>query len=265
MKQYNHLEIEKKWSGMFEQIYSDQIVQQVVPKELEFEFLNLEELSKLPRDAQVLIREYGYDIINLYHLFSKPVLFCNWEDGGLDGVDRFVRRLYRLLHESIKKPGEANEETNQIVDRLNTRIHDSIEQRKKTTIVSSFMMFFQEISASTRKMHMDLLSVKEVLKLLLPFAPYIALELWEELKTDKTIFEEDFPTRIETNHKDKIYMPVQVNGRTRSKFLIDVHESDYEIIELAKKHIRQKIDFEQCDVIYVPEKIINFVTKEKII
>ena len=67
MKPYNHLEIEKKWSGMFEQIYSDQIVQQVVPKELEFEFLNLEELSKLPRDAQVLIREYGYDIINLYH------------------------------------------------------------------------------------------------------------------------------------------------------------------------------------------------------
>ena len=58
-------------------------------------------------------------------------------------------------------------------------------------------------------------------------------------------------------------MPVQVNGRTRGKIVIDIATSEKEIIELAKKQIRQKIDFEQCNVIYVPGKIINFVLLEK--
>lgn len=263
MKQYNHLEIEKKWSGIFEQKYLSHIEKQIYPKELEFEFLNLNELSKLPHDDQVLIREYGYDIINLYHLFSKPVLFCDWEDGGLDGVDRFVRRLYKMLQEAISEPGCPNEEYKNIVNHLNSRIHDSMQQRKKSTIVSSFMIFFQEISESNRIDHLDLASVEEVLKLLRPYAPYVALELWEELNTGRTLFEEEFPIRKEPDHKEATDLPVQVNGRTRGKIVIDIATSEKEIIELAKKQIRQKIDFEQCNVIYVPGKIINFVLLEK--
>ena len=101
MKPYNHLEIEKKWSEKVMQKYLQQIEQQIIPKELEFEFQNLDELSNYPQDDQILIREYGYDIINLYHLFSKPSSFCDWEDGGLDGVDRFVRRFHKIMIESI--------------------------------------------------------------------------------------------------------------------------------------------------------------------
>lgn len=254
------MEIEKKWSRILEQKYLHQVEQQVVPKELKFEFLNLNELSKLPQDDQILIREYGYDIINLYHLFSNPYSFCDWEDGGLDGVDRFVRRFYKMMVESIIEPGQNQDEYKRMVNRLNNRVHCAIEQKKKSTIVSAFMTFYQEISSARLESNLDLESVEEVLKLLLPFAPYIAIELWDEMKTGRNILEEDFPTRKEIDQMSQIFLPIQVNGRTRKKILIDVHASEEEVVALAKNQIKQNIDLDQCRMIYLPGKIINFVS-----
>lgn len=260
MKPYNHLEIEKKWSEKVMQKYLQQIEQQIIPKELEFEFQNLDELSNYPQDDQILIREYGYDIINLYHLFSKPSSFCDWEDGGLDGVDRFVRRFYKIMIESILNPGQDHEEYSKMVNRLNNRVHNSICHKKKSTIVSAFMTFYQELSSSAAGTNLDLESIEEVLKLLLPFAPYIAIELWEELKTGRNILEEDYPVRKEVEQMPQIFIPVQVNGRTRNKILVDIDASEEEIIALAKNKIKSNIDLDQCGMVYIPLKIINFVS-----
>ena len=261
MKQYNHLEIEKKWSDKVMQKYLQQIEQQIIPKELEFEFQNLDELSNYPQDDQILIREYGYDIINLYHLFSKPSVFCNWDDGGLDGVDRFVRRLYTHLQEAIMNPGTENEEWIPIINRLNYRIHNAIKQKKRTIVVSSFMMFLQELVAAKKIGNLDLKNLEEVLKLLAPFAPFLALELWDNMGNNQKLLEEPFPVMRQCQIEENCWIPIQVNGRTRKRMQIHTEMTEDEIIKMAQHQLGDKSELMNAKVISVQGKIVNFITR----
>lgn len=256
---YNHLEIERKFIGEFEEDYNRRIKEIGLSKKMQYEFLDLEELNVLPQESQLLIREYGYDCINLYHLFSKPRVFCDWDDGGLDGVDRFIRRFYALSIEIINHPGIKNEEMDKLLKKLKFQVHEAIEQKKQTTIVSSYMKLVSELSKLEKKNQVDQDSFSEILILFSPFAPFLSMDLWNKLIKDRTIFQEKWPHKEQLEEEEMICIPIQINGRTKTKIWVNHSATKDQIQQMARKKLSDRLANAEVQVIYVPGKIMNYI------
>ena len=211
-----------------------------------------------------LVRDYGCDSLRMYELFvGPPELDAEWDDRGIDGVNRFLKRVWNLVMDSkdadITATKEMIKERHKLVYDVTTRL----ESFSLNTVISAFMEHNNKLLEIAKKEGgIDKETLSTMAVLLSPFAPHVAEELWEELGHTESVFKAGWPKYDENAMKDdEIKVPVQINGKTKAVIEISADASKEEALAAGKEAIADKLTGTIVKEIYVPGKIINIVCK----
>ncbi len=212
-----------------------------------------------------IVDQYGADTLRMYEMFLGPLEQSKpWDTNGIEGVHRFLKKVWRLFISNEKKlivtDEPANEKELKLLHKLIKKIDEDIRSFSFNTAVSAFMIFVNEIS--DLKCHKR--SVLEpFLVCLSPFAPHIAEELWAMLGHKTSIANEPFPKYLEAYiiENTKVY-PVSFNGKMRFQIELPMNATPQELEDAILKDERTQkwLDGKQPKkIIAIPGKIINIV------
>ena len=211
-----------------------------------------------------LVRDYGCDSLRMYELFvGPPELDAEWDDRGIDGVNRFLKRLWNLVMDSkdadVKATKDMIKERHRLVYDITTRL----ENFSLNTAISGFMEHNNKlIEIAKKEGAIDKETLSTMAVLLSPFAPHIAEEIWEQLGHEGSVFAAGWPTYdMEAMKDDEIEVPVQINGKTRAVISVAADISKEDAIAAGKEAVADKLTGTIVIEIYVPKKIINIVQK----
>ncbi len=210
-----------------------------------------------------LVNDYGCDSLRLYELFvGPPELDSEWDDRGIDGVYRFITRLWKLVSENkdrdVPETEELIKERNRLVYDITTRL----DGFSLNTVISGFMEHLNNLTAIGKNGGVDKVTLETYARLLAPFAPHISEELYEQLGHDTSVFHSGFPTYEEKYLvDDEVEIAVQVNGKTRALITIAKDADKDTAIAKAKEALGDKLSGNVIKEIYVPGKIVNIVAK----
>ena len=210
-----------------------------------------------------LVRDYGCDSLRMYELFvGPPELDSEWDDRGIDGVNRFLNRFWNLVMENKDKDAAETEELKTIRSQLVDTITKRLESFSLNTVVSGFMEFSNTLSKLSAKGGVDKETLKTFARLLAPFAPHIAEEIYEILGGEGSVFASGWPeadaAALVVNTKE---IAVQINGKMRATIKIDVNADKDTVISAAKEAAGKWLTNNIVKEIYVPGKIVNIVCK----
>jgi len=212
-----------------------------------------------------LVEDYGCDSLRMYELFvGPPELDAEWDDRGIDGVSRFLKRFWNLAVTSIEKDVPETKEMVKIRHQLVRCITERLESFSLNTVISGFMEYNNKLIdlAKNSDGAVDKETISTFVVLLAPFAPHIAEELWEMLGNTDSVFHTTWPVYDEEKMKDdEIQVPVQINGKTRLVISIPADASKEDAIKAGKEAVADKLTENIVKEIYVPKKIINIVMK----
>ena len=209
---------------------------------------------------------YGADTLRLYEMFLGPLEQSKpWDTKGIDGVHRFLRKVWRLFYDRdnmLVTDEKATPEELKALHKLIGKVKADIEAFSFNTAVSAFMIAVNELT--------DLrCSKREILEplviLLSPFAPHIAEELWEVLGHSESITYASFPEYIEAyTVENSCTYAVSFNGKTR--FTVDLPlDMSREEVDAHVRGLEQTAKYvgegNIVKVIVVPGKIVNIVVK----
>ncbi len=211
-----------------------------------------------------LVRDYGCDSLRIYELFvGPPELDAEWDDRGIDGVNRFLRRFWTLCLDSLEANVQPTEEMVKARHRLVHDVTQRFEAFNLNTVISAFMEYNNKlIDIAKRNGGVDKETIETFVRLLAPFAPHTAEEIWERYGHEETVFNAGWPTYDEAKlHDDVIQIPVQINGKT--KVVIDIARdiAKADAIAAGRAAIADKVTGNIIKEIYVPGRILNFVQK----
>lgn len=212
-----------------------------------------------------LVENYGSDSLRMYELFvGPPELDAEWDDKGIDGVYRFLNKLWNLISANIGKSGRETKEILKLRHQLTYEITERLNAFRLNTVVSSFMEFTNKLNEYAKKEVLDQKTMETLLILLSPFAPHIAEELWEQLGHKTSIFEESWPEYEAEHMKEEVLnIPIQINGKMRGMVEVAAGASKEEVLEQARQAVAGRLaGVSLVKEIYVPGKIVNLVVKE---
>lgn len=228
----------------------------------------VEKMSKSKYNVQNpddLIDKYGADTLRLYEMFLGPIEQAKpWDTNGIEGVFRFIRKLWRLYHDqdnnlAVVETDPTAEEL-KVLHKTIKKVEEDIERFSLNTIVSSLMICVNELS-DLKCRNKSILSQLAVL--VSPYAPHISEELWHLLGNDTSVTKSSFPVYNSAFTVENTFeYPVSFNGKMRFKLTMsktaDLKEIEKTVLEAqeAQKWLEGKMPKK---VIIVPNKIINVV------
>jgi leucyl-tRNA synthetase len=233
-----------------------------------------------------MVARYGADAARLYSLFAAPPdRDLDWQDSGIEGIRKFLGRLYRVVTDRTQPSPDASElpvenKRGPAARTLQRKLHQTIKRISDdfdgrwhfNTSISALMELNnllsgmgQDISSGNIPAE-DLAETKRVLVLLLaPFAPYLAHELWEMLGEKGNLLKAPWPKyEAALAKEDELEVPVQINGKLRSRVVVPADSVEDFVIEraLADEKIKSGIAGKAIvKKIYVPGKLLNIVVK----
>ncbi len=214
-----------------------------------------------------IVDKFGADTLRLYEMFLGPLEQSKpWDTKGIDGVHRFIKRLWGLFYKDEKlslTDENATAEELKSLHKLIKKIEWDIENFSFNTSVSAFMICVNELSSmkcSKRAILTDLVI------LLAPYAPHIAEELWHALGNTTSVCDAKFPILNEEYLKESsVKYPVSFNGKVRFILELPADMSKEEVEKNALSN-EQTVKFTEGKtpkkVIVVPGKIVNIVFKK---
>ncbi|MCH6234810.1 leucine--tRNA ligase [Cognataquiflexum rubidum] len=212
-----------------------------------------------------IIERYGADTLRLYEMFLGPLeQFKPWNTNGIDGVSKFLKKLWRLYHDangefSVSEEKAGKEELKTLHKTIK-KTQEDLENYSFNTSVASFMICVNELSA----LKCNKREILEPLAVIVsPYAPHIAEELWTLLGHSESIIFTSFPEfkeefLVENSHE----YPVSINGKMRAKLMLPLSLTKEEIEEAALKDetvLKWTEGNVPKKVIVVPGKIVNIV------
>ncbi|MBD5263692.1 MAG: leucine--tRNA ligase [Bacteroides sp.] len=210
-------------------------------------------------NPDVIVEKYGADTLRLYEMFLGPVEQSKpWDTNGIDGVNRFLRKLWTIFGKRTDSQRSAQEK--KIMHTLIKKVSQDIENFSFNTSVAAFMIAVNDLGKLPAVSNE---SMDEFARLIAPFAPHIAEEFWHQLGHEGSVADSQWPAWDEEALKeDTVKYPVQFNGKMR--FNIEVPAgSDKAAVEAAaladpaaKKWLEGKTPKK---VIVVPGRIVNIV------
>ena len=204
------------------------------------------------------VNKYGSDTFRCYLMFMGPFdEGGDWNDKGITGIDRFLKRSYRIIVNDDCK--DHNDEDDYVINSTIRFVSEGLSDMKFNTSISKLMELVNHFYDKGLSM-----IYKEVyVKLLSPFAPHLAEEMWEKIGNKCSVFNESWPTYDESKTVlDKIYIAVQVNGKLRATLKIKNSDSKESVLMLAKEQSNVLSHIEGKNIIkeiYIPGKIVNLV------
>ena len=212
-----------------------------------------------------MIERYGADTLRLYEMFLGPIEQSKpWDTNGIDGVYRFVKKLWSLFWKDdtlLVDNSEPTRDNLKSLHKLIKKVTGDIENFSFNTSVAAFMICVNELSA--QKCHSRAV-LGELLVLLAPFAPHVAEELWHNaLGNEGTICDAQWPEFCEDYLKeDNVTMAVSFNGKARFNITVpaDSAADAVQAAALADPAAAKWLDGKTVrKVIVVPGKIVNIV------
>jgi leucyl-tRNA synthetase len=210
-----------------------------------------------------LVRDYGCDSLRIYELFvGPPELDSEWDDRGIDGVYRFLTRLWKLVLDHQDTQVEATKEMLKLRNRMIFDITQRLENFSLNTVVSGFMEYNNKMIEMARTEGIDKETLKTVVILLAPFAPHISEELWRALGNETSVFHAKWPAADKEAMADtEKEVAVQMNGKTRTVIKIPADSTKEAAIAAGREALGDRLTGNVVKEIYVPGRIINIVVK----
>ncbi len=239
-------------------------------------------------DPDELIRTLGADTARLFSLFAAPPeKDLDWNDRGVEGASRFLNRIWRFvlghLEELAPAGGTPAAPTSSAGRTFRRAIHETIERVTRdiedefhfNTAVSAIMelvnalYIFEAASAGAELLDERKALLREALEalalLLGPFCPHIAEEVWSVLGHEQSVFRQRWPTADPAAlTTDEVILVVQVDGRVRSRLVVEVGTSPERVERLALEDdkVQPWVGTRQiARVVVVPGRLVNIVTR----
>ncbi len=238
-------------------------------------------------DPGEIMAKFGADTTRLFILFAAPPeKDLEWSDAGVEGSQRFLNRVWRLVAENIEGiKGNTNvqldfAELDSREQELYRQLHHTLkrvtedigERFNFNTALSAIMeltnaIYHYQNQVKPEELNYQLLAevIGKLLLLLAPFAPHITAELWSELGHQERIDRQQWPDyQQRVLQKDQVTVVVQVNGKVRDKVVLEatLSQEQLEEIVLARPKIKGYTTGKQVvKVIVIPGKLVNIVVK----
>jgi leucyl-tRNA synthetase len=216
-----------------------------------------------------LLAAYGADAVRLYMMFIGPANEdMDWTDEGIDGMVRFVRRLYRLVSDVADHGPSADADV--VANELSRKAHETIARvtddigRRESfhTAIAAVMELVNELSRAGVGDPAARFAAETAVSVIQPYAPHVAEELWERLGHAR-LWEHAWPVPDESQlQRETFELVVQVNGKVRDRFEVDVDLPEEELVARATASPRVQAHIDGAKVrktIVVPRKLVNFV------
>ena len=217
-----------------------------------------------------LLEEYGADALRLYILFVGPAdQDIEWSESGLEGMSRFVRRLWRTVLEvrpaasGQTAPGaDSQTALRRKAHETIARVTDDIDRRFQfNTPIAAVMELVNEINRTPGDPAARF-AAETAVSLIQPYAPHVAAELWERLGHER-LWEEPWPQADPAQlERDTFELVVQVNGKVRDRFDVSADLSEDELVAraTASPKVQAQLNGKQIrKTIVVPRKLVNIV------
>ena len=216
-------------------------------------------------NPDVLVDKYGADTFRMYEMFLGPVEQSKpWDTKGIEGVHRFLKKLWRLFYDEMKGQMWVDEKATpaelKVLHKTIKKIEEDTERHSYNTAVSSFMICINELfDLGCHKKEV----LEQVLVLLAPYAPHISEELWSLIGNQGFVIDAAFPTfdAQYVTETSKEY-PVSINGKVRTNIAIDLDATEAQVHEIVLNNalIQKWIEGKPIKkLIFVKGKMINVV------
>jgi leucyl-tRNA synthetase len=217
-----------------------------------------------------IVKEYGADSLRLYEMFMGPLEAVKpWNTKGVEGVYRFLSRVWRLIVDEAAETPRLNEtviacvpekDTLRLFHNLIRKVGEDIEALRFNTAIAAMMEFLNHLS----KLEARPLSIVEPFVLLLaPFAPHVAEELWAVLGHTESLAYAPWPVFDPAlTVADEIEIPVQVNGKVKARVTVpaEISDQDLQAIALKDAKVAEALAGKTVKQIrVVPKRLVNIV------
>ncbi|MDD2870594.1 MAG: class I tRNA ligase family protein [Candidatus Gracilibacteria bacterium] len=211
-----------------------------------------------------IVDEYGADSLRLYEMYMAEFKdSAPWDTRNIIGVRRFIEKSERLFTAEAKTSSEDDIFTMKLLHKTIKKVGEDIESYKFNTAISSLMILVNNGLPKDIGLQDEWKSV--FVRLLHPFVPHLAEELWERIGEKESVFFSEWPKYDEKmTIDDTIEIAVQVLGKLRGTIEINKDEDKESILEKAKNNSDVAKWLEGKEIvkeIYVPGKIVNIVIK----
>ncbi|CRH90206.1 putative leucyl-tRNA synthetase [Chlamydia trachomatis] len=249
-----------------------------VKKLLYHGYINAEDGTKMSKSKgntvdplEVIDQGYGADSLRTYEMFIAPYeLDASWDPRGIAGVYRFLNRVWTLVNEftdSDKKEVNNFGEVQKVQHKTIKKVTEDFHRESLNTAIAALM----EMTNELYKLKLVGFSkewqgvLEDLLKMLAPFAPHMASELWEIMGNNTFIDHAGWPKWDDKLLvEDTVQIMIQVNGKLRGKISLPKEHTKEEALLLAKDEEKVKKYLAEGEIIkeiFVPNKLINFVVK----
>ncbi len=210
-----------------------------------------------------IVERYGADTLRLYEMFLGPLEQSKpWDTNGIDGVNRFLKKLWGYAGKALAAPkeGEPGREQMKAVHKLIKKVSADIEAFSFNTSVAAFMIALGELQSAGAPSREAL---ELFVRVLAPFAPHICEELWQQLGHDSSVTSAPWPVHDEKYlREDSVKYPVSFNGKVRYTIEVPADTPSDQVQEIALGHesaARWTEGRTPRKVIVVPGRIVNVV------
>jgi leucyl-tRNA synthetase len=208
---------------------------------------------------------YGADAVRLYILFVGPAdQDMDWTEEGVEGIARFLRRLWRIVHGAASVPAQDGEHGPLVRKAHETiaKVSDDIGRRFVfNTPIAAVMELVNELGRDPTAPGARF-AAETAVSLIQPYAPHVAEELWSALGHER-LWEQPWLIADEAKlRRETFELVIQVNGKVRDRVQASVDESEEELVERAKAspRVRAHLDGKKIrQAIVVPRKLVNLV------
>ncbi|AMG31250.1 leucine--tRNA ligase [Grimontia hollisae] len=229
-------------------------------------------------DPQEMVDKYGADTVRLFMMFASPAdMTLEWQESGVEGANRFLKRVWKLVYEHTSKGDVAALDTTALnadqktlrreVHKTIAKVSDDIGRRQTfNTAIAAVMELMNRLTKAPQDTETDRAILDEALKaivvMLYPITPHISTELWAALgQTD--IDNTEWPVADkDAMVEDEKLIIVQVNGKLRAKITVaaDAAKEDVEAMAQNDEHVVKFTEGKTIrKVVYVPGKLVNIV------
>ncbi|MWP49322.1 MULTISPECIES: leucine--tRNA ligase [unclassified Gilliamella] len=230
-------------------------------------------------DPQEMVEKYGADTVRLFMMFASPAeMTLEWQESGVEGANRFIKRVWRLVYEHTQK-GQTTKLDVTTLDSeqkaLRRELHKTIAKvsddigRRQTfnTAIAAVMEFMNRLQKAPQETEQDRALMNEALnaivRLLYPMMPHACFVMWHALGYSESIDDTTWPVADEAAMvEDEKLIVVQINGKVRGKFTVPANADQDFVMSQAKQepNIQKYLsDVVIRKVIYVPGKLLNLV------
>jgi leucyl-tRNA synthetase len=212
----------------------------------------------------VYVEKYGADTLRLFMMFMGPwVDGADWDAAGIEGVHRFLRRVWEMAQAEVQPAGPSDAEVDRAVHRTIAKVTDDLQTYSFNTAVAAMMELSNALQHATGPSRDE--GVATLLLLLAPFAPYMTEELWERRGGHGSVHRQSWPAFDPAiAAANEVTIVIQIDGKVRDRITAPagIPQAAAEKLAMASPKVKAALNGrEPGRTIFVPDRLVNFVTR----